>query len=666
MNCFMQWFMIAVSFISWAVASTYVPPMKPEIVGHTYWIKKVDVHNKLIEVENAPHTTPAAVVEASFPGYIQDTFHMTHEQFNDNWFSNMVEKFNRTRGKRAAQEMSDYLATGLSNGFKLKMNLFQGPKNWDFGTHVHKNIEYMFVLAGTLHEFRSTGHIYQFDRMAELPNNGSYEVEVAHTGNFEINEVGSVHTSYTLDDGMMLLTMFSGDFFYNINGCAHPGILETPLGVGKSPNVQTIEQYCNLNGQYEYMEGIGNLTKLYQAVNASDVNLASNLFTDDGIYMHEGFPTAVGKEAVKKLWRGLFTFADFGAHLTILDIQVARPRSGKFSPIQAIIVKRSGLQNWNNIYGLWRDTIFISGGQIEAMQTIRASPDDPDLGPIVPVSRNASFDVDESQKDKYTMMGVVADFVKAQMNHNPLEMQAHFSHFPIVMRSIEKSQWGLCQTCGTAPLITSYDQLLSYFESFHPTYVAINHRVVSGRAYGELGFLVVESSGCGYLGATNGTPLHLRSLWVMVKENGQWKINSLTATNTVSVSSSLPPPTDHCPEDKPAVKSASVTCRSDVVVGRCLGMGCFSFKHGKAVCHGTQCLCAPGYCSTNNATCIPEEPFDPNYSNEFTMATRQGQGFVKGASVASVIFIVGSLIALFYVVMRWRSPRVFLGYQPLL
>lgn len=169
-------------------------------------------------------------------------------EFNEKWFSDLVDSFQK-RGDQGIADIHEFLTTGMSHGMPLRMNIFSGARNWNYGTHVHRNLEYMTVLGGTLYEHRSTGLVKEFpvNHTVKLPNHGQYHDEVTQCGEREINEFGSLHTSYTKDDGVLFLTMYNGDWFFGIDGCANPDFLCTPNGCGKDPNLKTRNEICPPN-----------------------------------------------------------------------------------------------------------------------------------------------------------------------------------------------------------------------------------------------------------------------------------------------------------------------------------------------------------------------------------------------------------------------------------
>merc|ERR1712046_378782 len=128
-----------------------------------------------------------------------------------------------------------------------------GAANWNYGTHVHKNLEYMTVLEGTLYEHRSLGLVESFEeqeQLTPLPADGAFHDETTSVGSREINEFGSLHTSCTLGDGFLFLTVFTGDWFFGVDGCQNPEFVCTPDGCGKSPNNVTYDEASRRIGRW--------------------------------------------------------------------------------------------------------------------------------------------------------------------------------------------------------------------------------------------------------------------------------------------------------------------------------------------------------------------------------------------------------------------------------
>lgn len=128
------------------------------------------------------------------------------------------------------EELREFMTTGESNSRKMRWNLMKIASNTSFRLHAHQNIEVIYVLKGSMCELRMVGtppqRIFSLDEK-DGPNLSnpdfnlqfitrktsavSASVELQNTMNsFLINEKGSIHLSYTVEDGAELLVLWSG------------------------------------------------------------------------------------------------------------------------------------------------------------------------------------------------------------------------------------------------------------------------------------------------------------------------------------------------------------------------------------------------------------------------------------------------------------------------
>jgi hypothetical protein len=117
------------------------------------------------------------------------------------------------------EELNEFYATGKSNDRVMKWHLMKIAPNTSFKLHAHQNIELIYVIKGTMHEVRNIGfppkRIFPVSEK-EGPNlsDESLALQFSHRrvpqGSFLVNEKGSIHLSYTLEDGAELLTLWSG------------------------------------------------------------------------------------------------------------------------------------------------------------------------------------------------------------------------------------------------------------------------------------------------------------------------------------------------------------------------------------------------------------------------------------------------------------------------
>ena len=133
------------------------------------------------------------------------------------------------------KDLEEFLATGLSNGRQLRWNLMKIAPNTSFRLHAHQNIELIYVIAGTMHEIRLSGappkriftleekegpdltdpslalhFVHRSVSSAPEANDARCDKLEDYTTGFLINEKGSIHMSYTLEDGAELLVLWSG------------------------------------------------------------------------------------------------------------------------------------------------------------------------------------------------------------------------------------------------------------------------------------------------------------------------------------------------------------------------------------------------------------------------------------------------------------------------
>lgn len=137
--------------------------------------------------------------------------------FDDAWFQAMKASFSQ-KSNDAKQQLDDYLETGLSNGRKLRLQIMLLPPGRYFKIHAHTAIEFECTLKGSLHEFRWSFLVPPEKLTGENP----IGPEIAETQLFEhlqvnegeclVNEIGSVHQSFTAkDDGeCVIVVLWSG------------------------------------------------------------------------------------------------------------------------------------------------------------------------------------------------------------------------------------------------------------------------------------------------------------------------------------------------------------------------------------------------------------------------------------------------------------------------
>mmetsp|Transcript_58548 Transcript_58548/g.171298 ORF Transcript_58548/g.171298 Transcript_58548/m.171298 type:complete len:277 (-) Transcript_58548:257-1087(-) len=154
--------------------------------------------------------------------------------FNMYWRSKIREM--AAPGGPHSLELLEYLKLGRSNGYPLRLQILCLPPHEWFNVHAHPNIEVEYTLAGTLHEIRLANHCMppaslQADppvSAEELPELSGPDLtalsrdhadkgtpldwrkESVGRGEWLVNEIGSVHQSFTEGEGCTILVLWSG------------------------------------------------------------------------------------------------------------------------------------------------------------------------------------------------------------------------------------------------------------------------------------------------------------------------------------------------------------------------------------------------------------------------------------------------------------------------
>lgn len=115
--------------------------------------------------------------------------------------------------------LEEVMKTGKSNGRGLRWDLMDIPPNRSFRLHAHPNIEVVYVVHGVIHEFRMKGEpldacLMPPEEAAGPPLSERGKDHFLHrhvaAGQALVNEVGSVHISFTREEGALLLCLWSG------------------------------------------------------------------------------------------------------------------------------------------------------------------------------------------------------------------------------------------------------------------------------------------------------------------------------------------------------------------------------------------------------------------------------------------------------------------------
>lgn len=123
------------------------------------------------------------------------------------------------------EELDEFLSTGCSNGRPLKWHFMHIAPNTSFRLHAHQNIELIYVARGTMHELRLNGapikrlfpvdekdgpSLLDLDHEVKFMHRSTTAASPAVQDRFLVNEKGSIHLSYTMEDGADLLVLWSG------------------------------------------------------------------------------------------------------------------------------------------------------------------------------------------------------------------------------------------------------------------------------------------------------------------------------------------------------------------------------------------------------------------------------------------------------------------------
>jgi quercetin dioxygenase-like cupin family protein len=120
------------------------------------------------------------------------------------------------KGGDATQDYKHFLETGQSNGREMAWIVISIPPNRSFPLHAHPSVEVIYVAKGVMHEARLNGTPPTRDfgpalegpDLSDRPRN-AFSHHAFSAGDMLVNEVGSIHQSYTKDEGCVLLCLWS-------------------------------------------------------------------------------------------------------------------------------------------------------------------------------------------------------------------------------------------------------------------------------------------------------------------------------------------------------------------------------------------------------------------------------------------------------------------------
>ena len=141
------------------------------------------------------------------------------ESYDNKFYLLMKESF-KAKGAAVATNLDEFLSTGLSNGRKLHLQVMAIPPSKCFKIHAHPNIEFELTLLGALHEFRWIGPPVRKEELVgtkeeligpDIASMAVFEKLEAREGEFIVNEIGSVHQSFTDNEvGVVFVCLWSG------------------------------------------------------------------------------------------------------------------------------------------------------------------------------------------------------------------------------------------------------------------------------------------------------------------------------------------------------------------------------------------------------------------------------------------------------------------------
>ena len=131
-------------------------------------------------------------------------------EFNARWRAALRERF---EAQGVVDELDAWLDTGLSNWRPLRLSVMALQPNFCFPVHAHPNIEFQQTLAGAFHEVRLCGDpppLPGGDEGPDLRRRVEWEAGAVPAGDFVVNAVGSVHQSFTKNEGALIVVLWSG------------------------------------------------------------------------------------------------------------------------------------------------------------------------------------------------------------------------------------------------------------------------------------------------------------------------------------------------------------------------------------------------------------------------------------------------------------------------
>ncbi len=121
-----------------------------------------------------------------------------------------IKKFKKFKKK----DYGEFKRTNKSNNIPMQYDILTIKKNTSFSLHIHQTIELIYVIKGKLYEDRFNkiipkNKIQYLKNKKDLPR-GKFKTICNKKGAFLVNDIGSVHNSYTKKENTMLLVLWGG------------------------------------------------------------------------------------------------------------------------------------------------------------------------------------------------------------------------------------------------------------------------------------------------------------------------------------------------------------------------------------------------------------------------------------------------------------------------
>lgn len=138
------------------------------------------------------------------------------------WFEQRLQE---AMSRLKPHEIEELQTTAKSNKRILKWDIMVIPKNTKFSLHAHPNIELIYIVSGTMHEYRYVPADMDHDvTTVDFPESGGklhgpsmtsvlhhqFKHTSVHTNEVIVNSIGSIHLSYTKEDGATLIVLWGG------------------------------------------------------------------------------------------------------------------------------------------------------------------------------------------------------------------------------------------------------------------------------------------------------------------------------------------------------------------------------------------------------------------------------------------------------------------------